>query len=169
MRPSNLPEAGRHDILKHMTFRRGFTVLEALIVLAVFGLLATMAVLSLNSARASLRDAQRLSDVSVLRSALSQYWLEKATYPQSGGVELGQPGTNTEKLSASGFVAGNDPTVPVYLDRVPTGPKVNEFYRYRGSGSGFSIRFQTESRTDLGTPNVYYAHSTGIDRDETEK
>lgn len=43
-----------------MIFRRAFTVLEALIVVAVFGLLATLAVLSLNSARASLRDAQRL-------------------------------------------------------------------------------------------------------------
>ncbi len=153
----------------HMTFRRGFTVLEALIVLAVFGLLATLAVLSLNSARASLRDAQRLSDVSVVRSALSQYWLEKATYPQSAGLELGQPETNSDMLSAAGFVARTDPTQPVYLNRIPTGPKVNEYYRYRAGTNGYSIRFQTETRTDLGEPNVYYAHATGIDKEDTEK
>jgi len=138
-------------------------------VLAVFGLLATLAVLSLNSARASLRDAQRLSDVSIIRSSLSQYWLEKATYPQSAGVELGMPGSNTDKLSAAGFVASNDPMQPVYLNRVPTGPKVNEYYRYRAGANGYSIRFQTETRTDLGPANVFYAHATGIDLEDAEK
>lgn len=152
-----------------MNFRRGFTVLEALIVLAVFGLLATLAVLSLNSARASLRDAQRISDVSVIRSALSQYWLEKATYPTSAGVDLGAPGTNTDRLTGSGFVSATDPSEPVYLNRVPTGPKVDEFYRYRAGANGYSIRFQTETRTDLGPPNVYYAHATGIDLEDVEK
>jgi len=152
-----------------MIFRRGFTALEALIVLAVFGLLATLAIFSLNSARASLRDAQRLSDVSVLRSALSQYWLEKATYPTSEGVDLGFAGTNTDRLTGAGFVAATDPSEPVYLNRVPTGPKVNEFYRYRAGANGYSIRFQTETRTDLGPPNVYYAHATGIDLEDAEK
>ncbi len=152
-----------------MTFRRGFTVLEALIVLAVFGLLATLAVLSLNSARASLRDAQRLSDVSVVRSALSQYWLDKATYPQTAGVDLGMTGSNSDMLSAAGFVASTDPTQPVYLNRVPTGPKSGEYYRYHGGANGYSIRFQTETDTDLGKANVYYAHAGGIDQDDTEK
>lgn len=152
-----------------MNFRRGFTVLEALIVLAVFGLLATLAVLSLNSARASLRDAQRISDVSVIRSALSQYWLEKAAYPTSAGVDLGSPGTNTDRLTGSGFVSANDPSEPLYLNRVPTGPKVGEYYRYRAGANGYSIRFQTETRTDLGPPNVYYAHATGIDLEDVEK
>ena len=137
--------------------------------LAVFGLLATLAVLSLNSARASLRDAQRLSDVSVVRSALSQYWLEKATYPQSTGIDLGQAGSNSEMLSAAGFVARTDPTQPIYLNRVPTGPKVNEYYRYHAGANGYSIRFQTETRTDLGLANVYYAHASGIDLEDSEK
>lgn len=155
--------------LSNMTLRRGFTVLEALIVLAVFGLLATMAVLSLNSARASLRDAQRLSDVSVVRSALSQFWLEKATYPQSAGIDLGRAGSNAERLSAAGFVASTDQTLPIYLSRVPTGPKVDEYYRYHAGANGYSIRFQTETKTDLGLANVYFAHASGIDLEDVEK
>lgn len=150
-----------------MTYRRGFTVLEALIVIAVFGLLATLAVLSLNSARASLRDAQRLSDISLLRAGLSQHWLEKATYPESGGTELGTQ--NTGRLSSAGFVPANDPATPVYIERVPVGPKANETYRYHGSANGYSIRFQTESKTDLGDPNVYYAHASGIDLEDSDK
>ncbi len=151
------------------TFRRGFTLLEIVIVIAVFGLLATLAVLSLNGARASLRDAQRVSDVSVLRAGLGQYWLEKATYPVSDGMTLGQLGGGSEKLSNAGFVAVEDPSTPVYLDRVPTGPKVGEYYQYRGGPSGYSIRFQTETRTDVGDANVYYAHATGIDNEDVNK
>ena len=142
--------------------KAGFTILEILIVLAVFGLLATLAVLSLNSARARVRDAQRLSDVSTLSAALSRYWLDKATYPASGGIELGKPGTNTELLSSGGFERREGVQSPIYLDRLPTGPKVGEYYRYKGGANGYSIRFMTESDTDLGEANVFYAHSNGI-------
>lgn len=150
---------------KRMLIRRlkpGFTVLEVLIVLAVFGLLATLAVLSLNSARARVRDAQRLSDVGTISAALSRYWLEKATYPSSAGISLGQPGTNTEVLSAGGFEKRDKAQPPIYLDRLPTGPKVDEYYRYKGGANGYSIRFTTESDTELGKANVFYAHSNGV-------
>ena len=150
-----------------MTYRRGFTILEALIVIAVFGLLATLAVLSLNSARASLRDAQRLSDVSTIRAGLSQYWLEKANYPAAESILIGQTGAT--RLSSAGFVDRTDPTLPVYIDSLTGGPKSGEFYRYHGSAGGYSLRFQTETKTDLGAPNVYYAHASGIDREDTDK
>lgn len=152
-----------------MTFRRAFTILEILVVLAVFALLATLAVISLNSARASMRDAQRLSDISVMRAALSQYWLDKATYPESGGVELGMPGTNTDVFGSAGFAGAADSSQTLYLQRVPTGPRSGEYYRYKGSSSGYSIRFKTETRTDLGPANVYYAHQSGIDGEDVEK
>ncbi|HVM90661.1 MAG TPA: type II secretion system protein [Verrucomicrobiae bacterium] len=150
-----------------MTYRRAFTVLEALIVVAVFGLLATLAVLSLNSARASLRDAQRLSDISTVRAGLSQYWLEKANYPVADSVLIGQPGAN--KLSSAGFVDQSDQATPVYIENLSGGPKSGEYYRYHGSANGYSIRFQTETKTDLGAPNVYYAHASGIDREDSDK
>lgn len=155
--------------MKPRSFARGFTVLEILIVIAVFGLLATLAVLSLNNARARVRDAQRLSDVSTLRNVLSQYWLDKATYPVSGGVNLGQPGTNTDAFTSAGFVARENVQPPVYLERVNQGPKAGEFYRYKGSSNGYSIRFVTESQTPLGQPGVYYAHASGIDVEDVEK
>ena len=149
--------------------RPGFTLLELLIVLAVLGLFATLAVLSLNGARRAQRDAQRLSDISVLRSALGNYWLEKATYPTSDGVELGRPGANTDVFNQDGFVGRDSAKPPFYLERVPVGPSANEYYRYRGSSNGYSIRFVTESETAIGKANVYYLHSTGIDQADEEK
>ena len=152
-----------------MRFKSAFTILELLIVIAVFGLLVTLGVLSLNSARMRMRDAQRISDVSVVRAALSQYWFEKASYPASGGVNLGQPGTNTEIFSSAGFVGSKTAVPPVYLEHVPTGPKNNEYYRYHGGASGYSIRFQTESDTTYGKANVFYGHSSGVDKTDEEK
>ncbi len=148
----------------------GFTILEVLIVIAIFGLLATLAVLSLNSARARVRDAQRLSDVGTISAALSRHWLEKATYPLSAGVSLGAPGSNTEVLSAGGFEPRSRAQPPIYLERLPTGPNVSEFYRYKGNANGYSIRFLTESQTELGKANVFYAHSNGaMDNKDEEK
>lgn len=151
----------------YMIFRRAFTILEALIVIAVFGLLATLAVLSLNSARASLRDAQRLSDINIVRAGLSQYWLEKATYPEAEELFIGAQGAN--RFTSAGFVDQADPSTPVYIEFLSSGPRSNEFYRYRGGANGYSIRFQTETRTDLGPPNVYYAHASGIDQEDELK
>ncbi len=149
--------------------RSGFTILEVLIVLAVFGLLAAFAVFSLNTARERTRDAQRLSDVSVLRSALNQYYLENNTFPLSGGVLLGQAGAKTQMLTSSGFAAQGEAQGKTYLERVPVGPKANEFYKYHGSANGYSLRFQTESDTVYGKANVFYAHFSGIDGKDEDK
>ncbi|HPF95330.1 MAG: hypothetical protein KC582_03285 [Candidatus Magasanikbacteria bacterium] len=152
-----------------MRYRPAFNALEAIIVVAVFGLFATLATLSLNSARASARDAQRLSDIGTLRASLGQYWLEKATYPISDSIELGKPGSNADMLTANGFIGRQTVQGPTYLDRVPTPPKSGEYYRYRGGSNGYAIRFKTETKTELGEPNVYYAHATGIDGEDTDR
>lgn len=46
-----------------MRNKKGFTLIELLVVIAIIGLLSTLAVVSLNSARAKARDARRMSDV----------------------------------------------------------------------------------------------------------
>lgn len=149
--------------------RPGFSLLEGLIVLAMIGLLAAFAAASLSSARARTRDAQRLAGMSSLRSALQLYWLEKATYPASEGAEIGRIETSSEVLTSNGFSSRAEATGTIYLPIVPTGPKVGEFYAYKGGPNGYSIRFQTESNTEFGQANIYYLHSGGIDRDEMVK
>lgn len=147
----------------------GFTILEVLVAVVFVGILATVAIYSLNVTRAGNRDAKRASDVSVLRASLTQYWLQQATYPESTGVDLGRPGAGADRLVAGGFVPADSSVTPVYLDRVPVGPSTGEYYRYHGSSAGYSLKFKTERQTIYGAPGIWYAHSSGVDADDSEK
>ncbi|MDP2586963.1 MAG: type II secretion system protein [Candidatus Komeilibacteria bacterium] len=52
---------------------RGFTLIELLVVISIIGLLSTLAVVSLNNARAKARDARRLSDLKAIQTAIEIY------------------------------------------------------------------------------------------------
>jgi len=81
--------------------RQGFTLIELLVVIAIIGLLSTLAVVSLNSARAKARDAKRVSDVKQISTLVEMEAANSAT----GGYDIfpaecdGSP-TPPELLSA---------------------------------------------------------------------
>ena len=62
---------------------QGFTLIELLVVIAIIGLLAAIVMVSLNSARAKARDAQRKSDITNFSLALEMYYDAQTTpsYP----------------------------------------------------------------------------------------
>ncbi|NCN07605.1 type II secretion system protein [Candidatus Falkowbacteria bacterium] len=68
--------------------KKGFTLIELLVVIAIIGMLSSLAVVSLNTARNKARDAQIKSDLSQIRTfAAVQY---------DSGVFTGFDMTNTE-------------------------------------------------------------------------
>jgi type II secretion system protein G len=73
-----------------MTKQKGFTLIELLIVVAIIGLLATLAIVSLTSAQQRARDTKRVADIKALQVALELNWNENAEYPT-----LDAAGTNT--------------------------------------------------------------------------
>ncbi len=105
----------------------GFTLVELLVVVAIIGLLATLSVLALGSARVRARDAKRLADIKTVQTALELYSNDRGGYPvgQAGAgvpqVELGS--SDAAVLTSSGFERTPTPGATVYLAQVPGDPQ----------------------------------------------
>ena len=64
--------------------RSGFTLIELLVVIAIIGLLSSIVMSSLNSARIKARDARRIADLRSIRIALRFYLDDFKQYPPQG-------------------------------------------------------------------------------------
>jgi len=66
--------------------QRGFTLIELLVVIAIIGILATIVLVSLNTARSKARDVRRVSDLRQLSLALEMYYDDNNAYIDSAGA-----------------------------------------------------------------------------------
>ncbi len=62
---------------------RGFTLVELLVVIAIIGILATLLLLQLGTARSKARDATRIAHVNQVRSAVEFYFDDNGKYYDS--------------------------------------------------------------------------------------
>ena len=70
---------------------RGFTLLELLVVIAIIGLIASLTIATLSTARARSRDAKRLQDVKTIQNALNLFAATERVFPNptaTGGLCL---------------------------------------------------------------------------------
>lgn len=79
--------------------KKGFTLIELLVVIAIIGLLSTLSVIGINSARMKARDARRKADLRNIKIALEMYYHENGVYPRAGGCAYG---SNCYVYSTSG-------------------------------------------------------------------
>ena len=66
------------------TSSRGFTLIELLVVIAIIGILSSVVLASLNSARQKSRDARRIADVKQIQTAFELYYDANQSYPVLG-------------------------------------------------------------------------------------
>jgi len=67
----------RYSVLR----RRGFTLIELLVVIFIIGLLASIVVVSVQTARVKARDAKRKADIRSLKTAIELYANDNKQYP----------------------------------------------------------------------------------------
>lgn len=95
--------------MKIFSNTKGFTLIELLVVISIIGLLSSLAVVSLNSARIKARDALRRADMSQMRTALNLYYMDHNAYPICGAYDgSAQPyGATVGNNSADGSEDGS--------------------------------------------------------------
>jgi prepilin-type N-terminal cleavage/methylation domain-containing protein len=128
--------------------RRGFTLIELLVVIAIIGLLSSVVLSSVNTARAKARDARRIADINDIKKSMERYIIENGTppSPSSYGRGASAPGywdqwwdvsSNTSSGTFMSFLvsSGIRNTVPVDPLNTPVmnadpRPSQNAGYRY---------------------------------------
>ena len=80
--------------------RRGFTVVELLIVIAIASLISSIAFASIRTAREKSRDAKRVASIKQIQSALELYFNTNNSYP-TGLYGIGA----TDGLTAGGHIS----------------------------------------------------------------
>jgi len=101
--------------------RKGFTLVELLVVVAIIGILTTIAVVALSGARQKARDTKRVADVRQIHTSLELYNNNSNGYPiEMTPVVLGVGDYST--LCAGGFKAACDPGEQVIQGIIPSSP-----------------------------------------------
>ncbi|MFA6304454.1 MAG: type II secretion system protein [Patescibacteria group bacterium] len=111
-----------------MRRKSGFTLIELLVVISIIGLLSTLAVVSLNNARAKARDARRLSDLKAVQSALEIYRDDNTDYVINLGPSWGDT-INAINNGTNIYLPAGAPTDPDPTRDVAQ-PNVNKSYIY---------------------------------------
>lgn len=133
-----------------MTTTPAFTIVELLIVIVVIGILAGITITAYSGVQGRARDAQRLTDISTIRTALEVYKVNNAVYPapvpttNAGGWEVSTNGTTATNFLSALVSANGVSRIPV--DPVNKGDPTNlnpdpgasiyeYFYYVYGAGS----------------------------------
>ncbi|MBY0539409.1 prepilin-type N-terminal cleavage/methylation domain-containing protein [Patescibacteria group bacterium] len=91
---------------------KGFTLIELLVVIAIIGILSSVVLASLNTARLKSRDTRRIADIKQLQLALALYFDSNGGYPAT--------------LAA---------LAPQYIAAIPADPVSSRAYVYSATGA----------------------------------
>ena len=106
--------------------RKGFTLIEILIVVAIIAILASVVLVGLGPTQQAGRDARRLSDLRGVQTALELYFGKCGIYPGSATCVAGGPGAD---WSGATGLAGVLNTV-AGIKSFPSDPSSDRTYSY---------------------------------------
>ena len=129
---------------------KGFTLAELLIVISIIGILSTIIIVNISSARAKARDARRKSDLKTIQSAVEIYAnANKGKYPQGDWNAMSQAlisgeyasSVPTDPLPASNTSCDGEKCEYSYANTLCNGTTTEPQYHY-------SLRAKLERKND---------------------
>lgn len=149
--------------------KRGFTLIELLVVIAIIGLLSSIVLASLNTARAKTRDAIRLQDINTIKIALELYYNDNGKYPDSPTLCTVATSPNAawcnsiEDLQNGKWLAGN--ALAQYLPNHPVDPLPDAAadWLLPGSINGGTYYYYSASAAFGCQANQYYVIVVGFE------
>ncbi len=109
---------------------KGFTLIELLVVIAIIGILSSVVLASLSTARAKSRDAKRISDLGQIQLALELYYDSSSSYPV----------VSTHSTTSATYTLLSGHLAPTYIAKVPTDPRSQPFYYgYGGTSTAYIL------------------------------
>ena len=119
---------------------RGFTLIELLVVIAIIGLLSSIVLASLNTARSRAFDAKHVTDITAIQTALEMYYEDHYAYPVEGSW-------NSQCLAWGHVASPNDVIpglAPTYIANLPSDPQMDAAnsaccYLYLSNGTDYKF------------------------------
>ncbi len=139
--------------------KKGFTLIELLVVIAIIGLLSTLAVVALGSARVKARDSKRLADLKQVQTALELYYTDKDAYPTAAAAITLGDATHICLNADAGFTSAGCGSA--YMGLVPTDPSSNSYSYISADGSTYTISATLEDTVN-GLSGAIQATPSGI-------
>jgi type II secretion system protein G len=105
--------------------KKGFTLLELLVVIAIIGVLASIVMASLNSARSKARDAKRFQDLKQLQIAVESYYSQNGVYPGSS-IGTARTGAESNGCGPVGYWCILESELAPFMSKLPRDPLGNQ-------------------------------------------
>lgn len=102
-----------------MMHSRGFTLIELLVVIAIIGVLSSVVLASLNTARTKAIEAKKKSELREIGTALTLYYLSTGTVPANP--------TSYWNVADTALSSALEPT---YMASIPNSPDSQPYYYY---------------------------------------
>jgi len=119
---------------------RGFTLIEAIVLIAILGILATIAVPNFIRLQTRTRTSEALTNLGLLRDAQASVYAELGTFIRAGEAPAGVPGTHPRP-----WVGANTLEFRLLLGFVPEG---DVYFQYGANGAADAFTLTAVSDLD---------------------